>query len=95
MNREALFKISYGLYVISSVDSGNYSGFIGNTVFQITSKPVQIALGVSRDNYTHKFIVNSGVFTASVLNQDVNIDLIQTLPAYFMRRLEILEYEIY
>jgi len=68
MDRKALFHISYGLYVITSVRNNNEkNGFIGNTVFQITSKPPQVALGVSVDNYTHDFIHSSGFFNISVL----------------------------
>lgn len=79
MDRAALFRISYGLYVITSLKSnGQQNGFIGNTTFQITSKPAQIALGVSCDNYTHEFIQESKLFTVSVLNQDVDPKIIQT-----------------
>ena len=78
MDKAALFRISYGLYVITSVKGDQKNGFIGNTTFQITSKPPQIALGVSCDNYTHDFIKESKLFAVSVINQDVDSKLIQT-----------------
>lgn len=78
IDRKALFKISYGLYVVSSADASGNSGFIGNTVFQITSKPPRVAIGISHDNHTHGVIVNSGKIAVSVLNQNVDIALIQT-----------------
>ena len=77
MDRRALFHISYGLYVITSVRDSDKNGFIGNTVFQITSKPPQVALGVSVDNYTHDFIHSSGLFNISVLNRNVSPEIIQ------------------
>jgi flavin reductase (DIM6/NTAB) family NADH-FMN oxidoreductase RutF/rubredoxin len=78
MDKTALFHISYGLYVITSVKGDQKNGFIGNTTFQITSKPAQIAMGVSCDNYTHEFIRESKLFAVSVINQDVDQKLIQT-----------------
>lgn len=79
MNRAALFRISYGLYVITSTKAnGTQNGFIGNTTFQITSKPPRIALGVSCDNYTYEFINESKLFAVSVLNQNLDPNIIQT-----------------
>lgn len=78
IDRKALFKISYGLYVVSSADAAGNSGFIGNTVFQITSKPPRVAIGISHDNHTHGVIVNSGKIAVSVLSQNAELALIQT-----------------
>lgn len=78
MDKQALFHISYGLYVVTSTKDDTQNGFIGNTVFQITSKPPRMALGVSVDNYTHEFIESSKSFAVSILNQNVNTDLIKT-----------------
>ena len=78
MDKTALFRISYGLYVVTSLKGNKQNGFIGNTTFQITSKPPRIALGVSCDNYTHEFIQESKLFAVSVINQNVDQRLIQT-----------------
>jgi flavin reductase (DIM6/NTAB) family NADH-FMN oxidoreductase RutF/rubredoxin len=78
IDRKALFTISYGLYVVSSSTRNEKSGFIGNTVFQITSKPPKVAIGVSRDNHTHGVIVDSGFCAVTVLNQNADPALIQT-----------------
>ncbi len=40
---EALFKISYGLYIVSSGDRARGNGFISNTVFQVTAEPAKFA----------------------------------------------------
>ncbi|NOY76096.1 MAG: High molecular weight rubredoxin [Kiritimatiellaeota bacterium] len=76
--KKALFKISYGLYVVSSATPEENSGFIGNTVVQVTSKPPRVAIGVSRDNHTHGVIVDSGKLAVSVLSRGGNPALIQT-----------------
>ena len=78
MDKKALFHISYGVYVITSVRGDEKNGFVGNSVFQITSEPARIAIGVSRDNYTYEFIKESGLFAISILNQDYDKNIIQT-----------------
>lgn len=78
MDKKALFHISYGLYVVTAANGGKKNGFIGNTVFQITSKPARMAIGVSVDNYTHDFIKESKMFAVSIMNQDVDTNLIKT-----------------
>lgn len=73
---EAVNKISYGLYVISSVaKDGRINGQIGNTVFQITSTPMRVAVGINKSNYTYELIKESGVFAINVLKQS-QIDLV-------------------
>jgi len=73
---EALFKISYGLYIVCSGDKENGNGFISNTVFQVTSEPPQFAACCSKDNYTAEFIKKYKAFSVSVLHQDAPADII-------------------
>lgn len=72
---EALFKVSYGLYVVSSGDQIKGNGYISNTVFQVTANPPQFATCCSKDNYTVDFIRNSGAFAVSVLHQETSSDI--------------------
>ena len=72
---EALFKVSYGLYIVSSGDRNRGNGFISNTVFQVTSSPARFAACCSKDNYTAEFIQESGAFSFSVLHMDTPADL--------------------
>lgn len=77
MNKKALYKISYGLYVVSSLnEQGEYNGQIANTVFQITSEPVRIAVSLNKENLTHEFVKKSGLFSVSVLAQDTPLKFI-------------------
>jgi flavin reductase (DIM6/NTAB) family NADH-FMN oxidoreductase RutF/rubredoxin len=78
MNIEAFFKITYGLYVVSSVNGGKQNGYISNTVFQVTSDPAQFAIACSKNNYTAGMIAESRVFSISVLAQDTRTDIIGT-----------------
>ena len=63
---EALFKISHGLYIVSSGDNTRVNGFILNTVFQVTSEPARFVTCCNKKNFTAEFITRSGAFSESV-----------------------------
>ena len=69
MNLKALYKISYGLYVVSSKRDKEFNGQIANTVFQITAEPPRVAVSINKENLTHEFIQESKVFTVSILSK--------------------------
>ncbi len=68
--QSALFKISYGLFIVTSVKGERINGQIANTVFQITSEPMRVAVGINKSNLTHEFMQESGVLGITVLGQD-------------------------
>jgi flavin reductase (DIM6/NTAB) family NADH-FMN oxidoreductase RutF/rubredoxin len=72
---QALFKISYGLYIVSSGDKTSGNGFISNTVFQVTAAPPKFAVCCSKNNYTSEFIMKYKVFSVSVLAQSASSDI--------------------
>lgn len=76
LNLEALHKVSYGLYVVSSKKGQRFNGQICNTVFQVTSEPATIAVCINKANLTHEFISESRVLTASVLSKDTPLSFI-------------------
>jgi flavin reductase (DIM6/NTAB) family NADH-FMN oxidoreductase RutF/rubredoxin len=76
MNTKALYKISYGVYVVCSVKGGKINGQIANTVIQVASEPPTIAVSINKENLTHEYIKESGVFTASILCQDTPLSFI-------------------
>jgi len=76
MNIEAFFKLTYGLYIVSSSHQGKKNGFIANSVFQVTSEPAQIAVVCHKNNFTANLIQESKVFSVSVLQKDVKPKLI-------------------
>jgi len=73
---KALRKISYGLYIISSKKGDRINGQIANTVFQVTSEPPTISVCINKQNLTHEFINESGVFTASILSKETPMKFI-------------------
>jgi len=72
---EALFKISYGLYIVSSGDKNRGNGFISNSVFQVTAEPPKFAACCNKNNYTAEFIKRTGAFSVSVLHTAASPDL--------------------
>ena len=59
MNTNAMFKISYGLYVLTAHENGKDNGCIINTLSQVTSTPNRISITVNKQNYTHDLIKNT------------------------------------
>ncbi len=76
MNFEAFFKITYGLYILSSRDGEKLNGHVSNTVFQVTAEPPRIAVATHRDNLTTDFIKKSKVFSISALQKDVTLEFL-------------------
>ncbi|MBN2763594.1 MAG: flavin reductase [Bacteroidales bacterium] len=74
---EALFKVTYGLYIVSSGNKDKGNGFISNTVFQVTAEPPRFATCCNKDNYTAQFIRKTGAFAVSVLHSDTDSDIFQ------------------
>uniref|UniRef100_A0A7C3URS3 Flavin reductase n=1 Tax=candidate division WOR-3 bacterium TaxID=2052148 RepID=A0A7C3URS3_UNCW3 len=70
MDKNALYQISYGMYIVSSKKGEKFNGQIANTVFQITAQPPTIAVSINKENLTHQFITESSVFTVSVLEKE-------------------------
>jgi flavin reductase (DIM6/NTAB) family NADH-FMN oxidoreductase RutF len=71
-----LHNISYGMYIVSSCKDAGRNGQIANTVFQITSRPVTVAVSLNKKNLTHEFVEASGKFTVSVLDEKAPLSFI-------------------
>jgi ferric-chelate reductase [NAD(P)H] len=76
MNLQALHSLSYGMYIVCSKKDGRFNGQISNTVFQVCSEPLIIALALNRQNLTNEFVSASKVLTISVLSQDTPLRFI-------------------
>jgi flavorubredoxin/flavin reductase (DIM6/NTAB) family NADH-FMN oxidoreductase RutF len=70
INPASMFKLSYGLFVVTVNDGNKDSGCIVNTVSQLTDNPKRITVAVNKANYTHDVIKNTGLFNVSVLTED-------------------------
>ncbi len=79
MNPESLLKLSYGVYIIAAQSDGKSSAYLGNTAFQITAEPPQIAISSHKDNVTTSLIEKSGFFSLSVLKENASLSTIGIL----------------
>ena len=66
----ALFKIGYGLYVITSNDGRKDNGMIVNAVSQVTNTPNRVAVTINKDNYTHHVVKNTGKMNLCCLSEE-------------------------
>ena len=66
----ALFNIGYGLYVVTSNDGKKDNGLIVNTVTQVTNTPNRIAVTISKENYSHHIIKQTGIMNINCLTVD-------------------------
>ena len=66
----ALFRIGYGLYVVTSNDGQKDNGLIVNTVTQVTNTPNRIAVTINKQNYSHHVIRQTGVMNVNCLSKD-------------------------
>ena len=71
----AMFKLSYGLFVLTARDGDRDNGCIINTAAQLTSNPNRISIAVNKGNFTHDMILKTGVFNVSVLSTDAPFDI--------------------
>ncbi len=75
MNTNAMFKIGYGLYVLTAKENGFDNGCIINTVSQVTSEPNRITVAVNKANKTHDMILATGEFNVSVLSTSASFEI--------------------
>ncbi len=66
----ALFRIGYGLYVVTSNDGKRDNGLIVNTVSQVTNTPNRVAVCINKQNYSHHVIRQTGVMNVNCLSVD-------------------------
>ena len=76
-DKTALFKIEYGLYVVTSNDGKKDNGLIVNTVTQLTDTPFRVAVNINKANYSHDVIKATKKLNVNILSQDTTFDLIK------------------
>ena len=75
MDKKAMYKLSYGLFVLTAKEGDKDNGCIINTAIQAASTPNQMSICVNKANYTHDMIMRTGLFNVSILSQQVKFDL--------------------
>ena len=74
MDQTVMYKLTYGLFVLTAKEGEKDNGCIVNTVSQVTVTPNRIAVAVNKESYTHDMIVRTGVFNVSILSLKSKFD---------------------
>ena len=67
IRNEAMFKLSYGLYILSANENGKDNACVINTACQVTDNPKKLTIAVNKSNYTCEMVERTKKFTISVL----------------------------
>ena len=76
INKNAFRSMSYGVYIVSTLDGERPTGCVANSAMQITSEPATIAVSINHDNYTNACIEKTGKFAISILTEQSDPGLI-------------------
>ena len=75
MNANALFKISYGLFILTAEENGFDNGCVINTLTQQTGNPCTVSVTVNKSNKTCEMIKSTGKFNVSVISENAPFEL--------------------
>jgi len=70
LDLKALFKVGYGMYVVSAQSGEKLNGQVANTMFQITAEPPTVAVSINKLNLTHDYVTHSRAFSVAVLSEE-------------------------
>ncbi len=76
IDTDTLFKIQYGMYIVTSKLNDKLNGQIATTVMQVSNDPIQLSVCLSNQTYTHEMVQQSKVFGVSILNQNTPMTFI-------------------
>ena len=72
MYDKILTSLSYGMCVVGSKSVNGANACIVNTVIQISSYPMTIAVSINHSNFTNECIKRNGIFTVNVLSENTS-----------------------
>lgn len=78
MDTKVLRNLSYGVYIVSTMDQEKPVGCVANSVMQITSDPITVAVSINHDNYTNQIIKDFKKFAINILPETVDMNWIGT-----------------
>lgn len=76
VDTKALWNISYGLYLVTSVSEEKMNGQIANSIMQVNAEKPKIAVSVNKNNLTHEYIEKSDVLAVTVLDEETPMSFI-------------------
>lgn len=73
----ALFKLGYGLYVVTTNDGEKDNGCILNSVMQVTNTPNKVAVAINKQNYTHDIVMKTNKLNINCIAESAPFSLFQ------------------
>ena len=77
MDKQAIYNLTYGVFMLSTKAGEKTNGCITNTCIQVANNPMRIAISVLNTNYTCDLIKESGVFAISLLDDQCTFETIR------------------
>jgi ferric-chelate reductase [NAD(P)H] len=74
--QRVLFKLTYGMYVVTAELNGKLNGQIATTVMQVTNDPIKISVCLSKTTLTHEMVLATKNFGVSILSQETPMTFI-------------------
>ena len=75
MDNKALYKLTYGLFLLTAKEGGKDNGCIINTAIQVANNPTRISIAVQKNNFTHDMVLATGVFNVSSIATTADFEL--------------------
>ena len=75
IEREAMYKLTYGLFMLTTTDGQKQNGCIVNTVSMLTDNPTRIVVFVNKANYSEELLRKTGIFNVSILSESAPFDI--------------------
>ena len=72
VDSNALYNITYGLYVVGCIPDGKPADCIINTCFQVTSENPSLAICLNKKNYTLDCIKKNPRFSIAIISEDTD-----------------------
>lgn len=77
MDKSLLFKIPYGICLVSSESNGTVGGCIVNTTIQITDEPTNLVVSITKDSHTAKLMLESKKCIIGLVSDICNMNVIK------------------
>jgi ferric-chelate reductase [NAD(P)H] len=76
MDLNAFFKITYGVYILTTKLEDKLNGMVATAVCQVTAEPVQMTIAVNKESLTHEILLKTGLVGVSALRQETDFNFI-------------------
>ncbi len=76
IDKKAFYQLSYGMYIITTLDQERGVGCVVNTFAQLTSAPFRVSVALNKENATTRALQETGRYVATCLSTDATMELI-------------------